>query len=106
MSSVISFVSSLIEYLIFCHSTGVTTIFPLTRAAYEYFVGSKAGDFSDLAIEVAFFGREVIPDKHHLRALLELQGFLRRIGRLREVAHDFSFEGLQSFVEAFQSLSV
>src|SRR5262245_37657535 len=48
---------------------------PLILAAHEDFVAGKAGDFSDLAVEIAFFRRQVIADKHHLRALLELQPF-------------------------------
>ena len=81
-------------------------VFSVILAAHEDFVAGKAGDFSDLAVEIAFFRREVIPDKHHLRAVLELQRFLRWIRRFREVAHDFSFERPQSLGEGFQSLGV
>src|SRR5438876_829927 len=81
-------------------------VFSLILAAHEDFVTAKTGDFSDLAVEIAFFRREVIPDEHHLRAILELQRFLRWIRRFREVAHDFSFERPQSWREGFQSLDV
>src|SRR5437016_440776 len=82
------------------------SVFPLVLAAHEHFVAGKAGDFSDLAVEIAFFRREVIPDKHHLRALLELQRFFRWIGRFGKVAHDFGFERPQTFGKGFQSLGV
>src|SRR5215471_13236342 len=52
-------------------------IFPFTLTAHENVGASKTRDFSDLAIEIAPFRREIIPDKHHLRTFLDLQSFLR-----------------------------
>jgi hypothetical protein len=81
-------------------------VFPLVLAAHEDFVTGKVDDFSDLAVEVAFLRREVVPDEHHLRAQLQLQRFLRWIGRFRKVAHDFGLEPPHSFGKGFQSMGV
>ena len=81
-------------------------VFPLILAANKDFVAGEASNFSDLAVEIAFLRREVIPDKHHLRASFELQRVLRWIGRFREVAKNSGFERPGSFADGFESLGV
>ncbi len=55
-------------------------------------LAGDAGDFSDLAVVIAFFRRGIIPQKHDLGPLLEDQGFRSRKGMVRKFSGHFGIK--------------